>query len=62
MSVDLGTQIRDYARAVDADQEPVILDEIMELRLGTEPVRPIDPAHPGELRPRRGWLVGVAAA
>ena len=57
------TQIRDYAQAVDAEQGPLTLDEITELRGSAEPVRPINPlAHPAKFRPRRRWLVAVATA
>ena len=63
MSVDLGTQIRDYAQAVDAAQEPVSLDEITQLRFTTDQVRPIGPqAPPADLLARRPWLVTVAVA
>ena len=61
--MDLGTQIRDYAEAVDAAQEPVSLDEITQLRLATDQVRPIGTqAPPVDLLPRRPWLVTAAAA
>ena len=61
--MDLGTQIRDYAEAVDAAQEPLSLDEITERRLSDDPVRPIDlRAHPVEFPPRRQRLVALAAA
>jgi hypothetical protein len=63
MSVDLATQIRDYAREVHTDERPLTLDEITQLRLSAEPVRPIGLRQDsGEARPRRRWLVAVAAA
>jgi hypothetical protein len=63
MSVDLATQIRDYAREVHSDERPLTLDEIMERRFGTEPVRPIGPLpQQAEPRPRRRWSVVLAAA
>ena len=62
-SMDLGTQIRDYAQAVDAAQEPMSPDEITQRRLATEPVRPVGPlASPVSLRPRRPWMAAAAAA
>ena len=62
-SMDLGTQIRDYAQAVDAAQEPMSPDEITQRRLATEPVRPVGPlASPVSLRPRSPWMAAAAAA
>ncbi len=52
MSVDLATQIRDYAREVHLDERPLTLDEITALRLSAEPVRPIG------LKPRDDPAVG----
>ena len=63
MSVDLATQIRDYAREVHLDERPLTLDEITALRLSAEPVRPIGlKPYPAELRQRRRWLVAVVSA
>ena len=63
MSVDLATQIRDYAREVHLDERPLTLDEITALRLSAEPVRPIGLSpYPAELRQRRRWPVALAAA
>jgi hypothetical protein len=59
MIVNLATQIRDYAAAVDADQEPMGLDEIAQARLGTEGVQPLNM----EIRrPVPGWVSAVSAA
>ena len=50
-------------QVVEASPAAQELEEIMELRLSTEPVPPTGSlVHPAELRPRRGWLVAVAAA
>ena len=60
MSVDLANQIRDYAAAVDADQEPMRLAEITDLRLGSDPVRPIG-VRTRMAGPRRRSAWGVVA-
>jgi hypothetical protein len=61
--VDLSTQIRDYAAAVDSVQEPMTLDEITRVRLSSEQVRPVSAvARPAEPRPFRAWLGVVTAA
>jgi len=61
--VDLSTQIRDYAAAVDEAQKPMTLDEVTRVRLSSEQVRPINPAvrsaGPG---PSRAWLAATTAA
>jgi len=50
-------------QVVEASPAAQELEEIMELRLSTEPVPPTgSQVHPAELRPRRGWPVAVAAA
>jgi hypothetical protein len=50
-------------QVVEASPAAQELEEIMELRLSTEPVPPTgSPVHPAESRPRRGWPVAVAAA
>ncbi len=50
-------------QVVEASPAAQELEEIMELRLSTEPVPPTGSlVHPAELRPRRGWPVAVAAA
>jgi hypothetical protein len=47
---------------LDTQVAPMTIDEITELGFGTELVRPIGvQAHPTDLRPRRRWLVAVAA-
>ena len=58
MIVDLATQIRDYAAAVDAVQEPMGLDEIAQVRLSTEAVQPL---HIEIRRPVPGWVSAVTA-
>ncbi len=61
--MDLGTQIRDYAQAVDAEQEPLNLDEIVEHRSSMGPVQIVGPmVSPVELRQRRWWPIAVAVA
>ncbi|GAG99392.1 unnamed protein product, partial [marine sediment metagenome] len=63
MSVDLSNQIRDYAAAVDADQEPMRLAEITDSRLGSDPVRPIGVrTRMAGPRQRRAWGVVAGAA
>lgn len=61
--MDLETQIRGYAHAVDTTEPALTVAEIVGRRLGTEPVRPLEP-HRGshERQPDRGWLVAFAAA
>jgi hypothetical protein len=61
--VDLSTQIRDYAVAVDSVQEPMTLDEVTRVRLSSEQVLPVSAvARPAEPRPIRAWLGVVTAA
>ena len=61
--MNLATQIRDYAAAVDAEQEPMGLDEIAQARLGTERVQPVGPRPPvAASKPRPRWLAAVGAA
>lgn len=63
MTVDLSTQIRDYAAAVDQMQEPMTLDEITRVRFSAEQVRPVGAvARPTGPRPFRPWLVAATAA
>ena len=51
------------AQVVEASPAAHEIEEIMELRLSTEPVLPVTPLRPRvEFRPRRGWLVAVGAA
>lgn len=61
--MDLETQIRGYAQAVDTTQSALTIAEIVERRLGTEAVRPLEP-HRGshERQQHRGWLVAAVAA
>ena len=63
MTVDLETQIRGFAQAVDTAQSALTVAEVADRRLGTEAVRPIEP-HRGsyERHRNRGWLVSAAAA
>ena len=61
--MDLSTQIRDYATAVDEMQEPMALDEITRVRFSSEQVRPVGAAaRPAGSRPFRPWLVAATAA
>jgi hypothetical protein len=63
MTVDLSTQIRDYAAAVDSVQKPMNLDEITRVRLSSEQVRPVSAAaRPAEPRPSRAWVAVATAA
>ena len=63
MSIGLLSQLDTYYSQIDEAQEPLSIDEIMELRLSTEPVRPIGPSPPAaSLLERRPWLASVAAA
>jgi hypothetical protein len=63
MTVDISTQIRDYAAAVDEMQEPMALDEIIRVRFSSEQVRPVGAAaRPAGSRPFRPWLVAATAA
>jgi len=63
VNVDLSTQIRDYAHAVDGEQEPLTFNAITEIRLRAEPVKPVAlQRKPANRRPPRRWIVAVTAA
>lgn len=55
---DLDVQIRGY---IDATSDPVTVDEVFNMPVGAEPVRPIVPRQP-ERRRNGGWLIAGAAA
>jgi len=63
MSEQIQTELRTYMSYLDTQVAPMTIDEVTELRFGTESVRPIGPlSHPVDLGPHRRWLVAVAAA
>ncbi len=63
MTIGLEDQIRDYAYDVHENEKPLTVDEITEMRFGTESVRPIGlHEHPVDVLPRRRLLAAVAGA
>jgi hypothetical protein len=61
MSVNLATQIRDYAAELDAAQDPVTFDELAEVRVSGQPVRLLMSRTEGAGSPSPGRIVLVTA-
>lgn len=61
MSVNLASQIRDYAAEVDVAQDPVTFDELADVRVGRGPVRPVTPRTEAATLPSRRRIVLVTA-
>lgn len=59
MSMDLATQIRQYAQQVDADQEPLTVGEVMDRYADRSSVRALPPQEPDR---RRFWVAAAVAA